>query len=226
VSKNIFQPIDLIVPFWKPTDWTSFDVVKKVRNQIKPNKVGHSGTLDPFAEGVLVLCIGKKTKESEKLMALKKEYIATIQLGIETDSLDKTGKVINEMPVLEFTKEKLNSILNEFIGESLQIPPMFSALKKNGIRLYKLARKGIEIKREPRKIYIYNIELINFNKSQITIKVECGKGTYIRTLAKDIAEKLGTCGYLSQLSRTKVGDYSAADSIQIENLNEWLSTIA
>jgi len=226
VSKNIFQPIDLIVPFWKPTDWTSFDVVKKVKNQIRPNKVGHSGTLDPFAEGVLVLCIGKKTKESEKLMALNKEYIATIQLGTETDSLDITGKVINELPVPEFSREKIKSILNGFIGESYQIPPMFSALKKNGIRLYKLARKGIEVEREPRKIFIYNIELINFNKNQITIKVECGKGTYIRTLAKDIAEKLDTCGYLSQLSRTKVGDYTESDSIQIENLNEWLSTIA
>ncbi len=226
MSKNIFQPIDLIVPFWKPTDWTSFDVVKKVKNQIRPNKVGHSGTLDPFAEGVLVLCIGKKTKESEKLMALNKEYIATIQLGTETDSLDITGKVINELPVPEFSREKIKSILNGFIGESYQIPPMFSALKKNGIRLYKLARKGIEVEREPRKIFIYNIELINFNKNQITIKVECGKGTYIRTLAKDIAEKLDTCGYLSQLSRTKVGDYTESDSIQIENLNEWLSTIA
>lgn len=226
MSKNIFQPLDLIVPFWKPTDWTSFDVVKKVKNQIRPNKVGHSGTLDPFAEGVLVLCIGKKTKESEKLMALNKEYIATIQLGAETDSLDITGKVINELPVPEFSNEKINSILDGFIGESFQIPPMFSALKKNGIRLYKLARKGIEVKREPRKIFIYNIELINFDKNQITIKVECGKGTYIRTLAKDIAEKLGTCGYLSQLSRTKVGHYTASNSIQIENLNEWLSTIA
>lgn len=226
MNKQIFQPLDLIVPFWKPTDWTSFDVVKKVRNKIKPNKVGHSGTLDPFAEGILVLCIGKKTKESERLMALQKEYIGTIQLGVETDTLDSTGKIIKELPVPDISKEKLSSVLNDFIGDSFQIPPMYSALKKNGTPLYKLARKGIEVERAPRQIHIYDIELIKFEKNQIKIRVECGKGTYIRTLAKDIAEKLNTCGYLTNLSRIKVGEYSEADSIQIENLNEWLATIA
>ena len=223
---SIFQPIDLVVPFWKPVDWSSFDVVKKVRNQIKPNKVGHSGTLDPFAEGVLVLCIGKKTKESERLMALKKEYIGTIQLGLETDTLDSTGEVIKKMDIPNLDNSKIESVLNDFIGEGYQIPPMYSALKKNGTPLYKLARKGVEVEREPRPIQIYDIELISFKDNKITIRVECGKGTYIRTLAKDIAGKLNTCGHLVQLSRTKVGDYSELDSIQIENLNEWLSTIA
>ena len=223
---SIFQPIDLVVPFWKPVDWSSFDVVKKVRNQIKPNKVGHSGTLDPFAEGVLVLCIGKKTKESERLMALKKEYIGSIQLGLETDTLDSTGEVIKKMDIPNLDNLKIESVLNDFIGEGYQIPPMYSALKKNGTPLYKLARKGVEVEREPRPIQIYDIKLISFKDNKITIRVECGKGTYIRTLAKDIAEKLNTCGHLVQLSRTKVGDYSQLDSIQIENLNEWLSTIA
>ena len=223
---SIFQSIDLVVPFWKPVDWSSFDVVKKVRNQIKPNKVGHSGTLDPFAEGVLVLCIGKKTKESERLMALKKEYIGSIQLGLETDTLDSTGEVIKKMDIPNLDNLKIESVLNDFIGEGYQIPPMYSALKKNGTPLYKLARKGVEVEREPRPIQIYDIELISFKDNKITIRVECGKGTYIRTLAKDIAEKLNTCGHLVQLSRTKVGDYSQSDSIQIENLNEWLSTIA
>jgi tRNA pseudouridine55 synthase len=223
---HIFQPLDIIVPFWKPIDWSSFDVVKKVRNQIKPNKVGHSGTLDPFAEGVLVLCIGKKTKESEKLMALKKEYIGTIQLGIETDTLDSTGLKINEKPIPTLDENNILSVLNEFIGDGFQIPPMYSALKKNGTPLYKLARKGIVIEREPRPIHIYDIELLSFTENKITFRVECGKGTYIRTLAKDISEKLNTCGHLINLSRTKVGNYSEIDSIQIENLNEWLSTIA
>ena len=223
---HIFQPLDIIVPFWKPIDWSSFDVVKKVRNQIKPNKVGHSGTLDPFAEGVLVLCIGKKTKESEKLMALKKEYIGTIQLGIETDTLDSTGLKINEKPIPTLDENNILSVLNEFIGDGFQIPPMYSALKKNGTPLYKLARKGIVIEREPRPIHIYDIELLSFTENKITFRVECGKGTYIRTLAKDISEKLNTCGHLINLSRTKVGNYSEMDSIQIENLNEWLSTIA
>ena len=223
--KQIFQPLDLIVPFWKPKDWTSFDVVKKVRNQIKPNKVGHSGTLDPFAEGILVLCIGKKTKESERLMSLKKEYIGTIQLGVETDTLDSTGQIIKELPIPKITEKKLIAVLNDFIGDSFQIPPMYSALKKNGTPLYKLARKGIKVEREPRPIHIYNIELLEFKDDKVTIRVECGKGTYIRTLAKDIAEKLNTCGFLTNLSRTKVGEYSESDSVQIENLNEWLSTI-
>ena len=223
---HIFQPLDIIVPFWKPIDWSSFDVVKKVRNQINPNKVGHSGTLDPFAEGVLVLCIGKKTKESEKLMALKKEYIGTIQLGIETDTLDSTGLKINEKPIPNLDENNILSVLNEFIGDGFQIPPMYSALKKNGTPLYKLARKGIVIEREPRPIHIYDIELLSFTENKITFRVECGKGTYIRTLAKDISEKLNTCGHLINLSRTKVGNYSEMDSIQIENLNEWLSTIA
>ena len=224
--KQQFQPLDIVVPFWKPIDWSSFDVVKKVRNQIKPNKVGHSGTLDPFAEGVLVLCIGKKTKESEKLMGLKKEYVGTIQLGVETDTLDSTGQIVLEKEIPELQEEEIISVLNEFIGDSFQVPPMYSALKKNGTPLYKLARKGIQVERDPRPIKIYDIELLKFEYNQITFRVECGKGTYIRTLAKDIADKLNTCGHLIQLSRTKVGDYSEIDSIQIENINEWLSTIA
>ena len=224
--KQQFQPLDIVVPFWKPIDWSSFDVVKKVRNQIKPNKVGHSGTLDPFAEGVLVLCIGKKTKESEKLMGLKKEYVGTIQLGVETDTLDSTGQIVQEKVISELKEGEIIAVLNEFIGDGFQIPPMYSALKKNGTPLYKLARKGIQVERDPRPIKIYDIELLKFEDNQITFRVECGKGTYIRTLAKDIADKLNTCGHLIQLSRTKVGDYSEMDSIQIENLNEWLSTIA
>ena len=224
--KQQFQPLDIVVPFWKPIDWSSFDVVKKVRNQIKPNKVGHSGTLDPFAEGILVLCIGKKTKESEKLMGLKKEYVGTIQLGVETDTLDSTGQIVQEKVISELKEGEIIAVLNEFIGDGSQIPPMYSALKKNGTPLYKLARKGIQVERDPRPIKIYDIELLKFEDNQITFRVECGKGTYIRTLAKDIADKLNTCGHLIQLSRTKVGDYSEMDSIQIENLNEWLSTIA
>tara|TARA_B100001029_G_C15057049_1_gene455202 strand:- start:360 stop:1040 length:681 start_codon:yes stop_codon:yes gene_type:complete len=226
MTRMLIGPIDLIVPFWKPIDWSSFDVVKKVRNKIKPNKVGHSGTLDPFAQGVLVLCIGRKTKESENLMTLKKEYIGTIKLGEETDTLDSTGKVIKKKSIPNLYDQCIKSVLNSFIGEGIQVPPMYSALKKNGIPLYKLARKGIIVEREARPIKIYDIELLSFEDSEIIFRVECGKGTYIRTLAQDIAKKLGTCGYLIQLSRTKVGNYSKLNSIQIDNLNEWLSTIA
>ncbi len=226
MNEVLTQSIDLVVPFWKPVEWSSFDVVKKVRNQVKPNKVGHSGTLDPFAEGVLVLCIGGKTKESGKIMALRKEYVGTIQLGIKTDTLDSTGAIIDESNVPLLNINNVRAVLNTFIGDGFQVPPMYSAIKRNGIPLYKLARKGITVKRDPRAIKIYDIELLNLEDNKIMFRVECGKGTYIRTLAEDIAKKLNTCGHLIQLSRTKVGNFSKTDSIQIENINEWISTIA
>lgn len=217
--------IDLIVPFWKPIDWSSFDVVKKVKNQIKPNKVGHAGSLDPFAEGVLVLCTGRKTKESDKLMLLQKEYEGTIKLGIETNTLDPTGTICKDLDVPKLNSEKINNILLQFMGRSYQVPPMFSALKRNGVPLYKLARKGINIKLEPRPINIYKIELLDYNNDEIKFKVSCSKGTYIRSLARDIANKLNTCGHLIHLCRTKVGSYTKANAIRIENLNEWLLSV-
>lgn len=217
--------IDLIVPFWKPIDWSSFDVVKKVKSQIKPNKVGHAGSLDPFAEGVLVLCTGRKTKESDKLMLLQKEYVGTIKLGIETNTLDPTGTICKDLDVPRLNSEKINNTLLQFMGISYQIPPMFSALKRNGVPLYKLARKGINIKLEPRPINIYKIELLDYKNDEIKFKVSCSKGTYIRSLARDIANKLNTCGHLIHLCRTKVGSYTKANAIRIENLNEWLSSV-
>lgn len=217
--------IDAIIPIWKPVSWTSFDVVKKIRSQIKPAKVGHTGTLDPFAEGILVLCTGKSTKLVEEMMDKKKEYEARIKLGQETDTLDPTGNLINTAPVPKLNKVGINAVLKNFVGKIRQVPPMFSALKINGTPLYKLARKGIEVEREPREITIDDIKLLNFTKDELLIHVKCGRGTYIRTLAKDIAQKLGTVGHLLSLKRTRVGDYYQIDCITIEEFPEWKSAI-
>ncbi len=218
--------MDAIVNVWKPIGWTSFDVVKKIRGSVKPSKVGHAGTLDPFAEGVLVICIGRMTKKVESLMDHEKEYVATIQLGAETDTLDTEGKVIKEAKITPLSNKKIESLLSTFLGESDQIPPMYSALKVNGKRLYKLAREGKVIERKPRKITITEIELLDNNKDSLKIRVKCGRGTYIRVLASDIANAMNTVGFLKSLVRTQVGNFKQEDSIPVENVAEWLSATA
>ena len=215
--------INAIIPIWKPVDWTSFDVVKNIRGQIKPAKVGHAGTLDPFAEGVLMLCTGEFTKKVESFMDKEKEYIADIQLGIETDTLDPTGNIVKTANIPGLSKEQIKMVLKIFIGNIKQEPPMFSALKVNGQPLYKSARRGINIPRKKRVISIHNIELIDFSKDIITIIVTCGRGTYIRSLAKDIAEKLNTVGHLAVLKRTRIGEYDKKNCIEVEDFSEWIS---
>ncbi|SVE56578.1 uncharacterized protein METZ01_LOCUS509432, partial [marine metagenome] len=182
--------INAIIPVWKPINWTSFDVVKKIRNQIKHSKVGHAGSLDPFAEGVLMLCTGKFTKKVESFMDKEKEYIATIKFGLETDTLDVTGKIVktSKLPIL--SNNIILYVLKQFVGSLKQEPPMYSALKVNGHPLYKYARNGIQIHRKLRDIIIYDIQLIDYDYETMTIKIICGRGTYIRSLAKDIAIKL------------------------------------
>ena len=218
--------MDAIVNVWKPIGWTSFDVVKKIRGSVRPSKVGHAGTLDPFAEGVLVICIGRMTKKVESLMDHEKEYVATIQLGAETDTLDTEGKVIKEAKITPLSNKKIKSLLSTFLGKSDQIPPMYSALKVNGKRLYELAREGKVIERKPRKITITEIELLDNNKDSLKIRVKCGRGTYIRVLASDIANAMNTVGFLKSLVRTQVGDFKQEDSIPVENVAEWLSATA
>ena len=215
--------INTIIPVWKPVDWTSFDVVKKIRAQIKPAKVGHAGTLDPFAEGVLMLCTGKFTKKVESFMNKDKEYLAEIQLGIETDTLDPTGNIVKTARIPDLSQVQIKGVLKIFIGNIKQEPPMFSAMKVNGQPLYRFARKGIIIPRKKRVISIHDIELIDFSKDIITIKVACGRGTYIRSLAKDIAEKLNTVGHLVVLKRTRIGEYDKKKCIEVEDFPEWIS---
>ena len=215
--------INYVIPMWKPVDWTSFDVVKKIRSHFKPAKVGHAGTLDPFAEGVLMLCTGEKTKSIESFMDQEKEYVAEIILGSETDTLDITGKVVKTSQIPKINKQSILDVLFNFTGDIMQEPPMYSALKYNGKPLYKLARKEITVFRKKREVRIYDIELQDFGVDSINIKVKCGRGTYIRSLARDIALNLGTVGHLNSLKRTRIGDYDEKSCITIKEFPEWLS---
>ncbi|KAA3596252.1 MAG: tRNA pseudouridine(55) synthase TruB [Calditrichaeota bacterium] len=205
---------------YKPENWTSFDVVAKLRNILRIKKIGHAGTLDPFATGVLVVCTGKATKQINTFVDTKKEYVGTVEFGKTTDSFDVTGKITSESSTEELTLEKIQEILPEFRGEILQTPPMFSAKKIKGKRLYKLARKGIEVERPPVQITIFELEILEANLPFVTFKVVCSKGTYIRALADDIGKRLGCGAYLQKLVRTKVGDFRVEDSITIESLIE------
>jgi tRNA pseudouridine55 synthase len=216
------ENLNLAVSVWKESDWTSNDVVKFIKPHVYPNKIGHAGTLDPFAKGVLVLCIGKMTKEVSSIMDSKKEYLVKVYLGKRTDSLDVTGNITYTKKYIPQTDKKIKSILKDFEGTIDQIPPMFSALKINGTRLYTLARAGIIIPRKPRKINIEKITLIRSNKKSIVISVRCGKGTYIRSLARDIANRLGTEGFVMELTRTKVGNFNEINSIDSKDLKNWL----
>jgi len=215
--------IDLIQPFWKPVAWTSFDVVKKVRSVTRVRKVGHAGTLDPFAERVLVLCLGKATKRVSRLMDLDKEYLAKVKLGVATDTLDPAGIVTDTAPVPALSRDDIVETLDRFVGTIEQVPPMFSALKVNGTRLYQLARAGKTVPRDSRKVRVYGIELIAWRPpDELELQVTCGKGTYVRTLAADLAQALNTIGHLTALTRTRVGPYGQADAIRMDQLASWI----
>lgn len=213
--------MDGIILVNKEKDFTSHDVVSIVK-KITESKVGHTGTLDPNATGVLPLLIGNATKISKYLINHDKEYEAVIQLGKKTTTADVEGEVIEEKEVLEKAYIECENILKSFIGKQKQTPPAYSAIKVNGKKLYSYAREGIKIEIEPRSIEIYNIELMNINKEekQISFRVSCSKGTYIRSLCEDIAEKLGTVGYMKDLKRTKVGDFEIKEAITIDELKE------
>lgn len=201
----------------KEANWTSFDICAKIRRMFNTKKVGHSGTLDPFAEGLMIVCLGQATKIIPFLEHYNKTYEATIKLGEETDTLDNTGNIIYKKEVLDYSLEEINQVLNSFLGKSQQIPPMYSALKHDGVPLYSLAREGIEIERAARDIEIYNIELIEYQKPFLTFKCQVSKGTYIRTLAKDIASKLSTVGHLVKLKRTNIDKF---DLSMTKNVND------
>ena len=208
----------MILNINKPIGWTSFDVVKKIRFITREKKVGHGGTLDPFAEGVLVIATGKDTKQLTEITGTDKTYIATIKLGEITNTLDTEGIIIEKKEIPSLNDDKIIKVLNTFLGETRQIPPMFSAKKIGGKRLYELARKNIEVKRESVLVNIKEITLLDYNTEKISFSVTSSKGTYIRVLGKDIAEKLGTVGYLKSLKRIKVGSFTITDS---KSLNEF-----
>ncbi|NQV15228.1 tRNA pseudouridine(55) synthase TruB [bacterium] len=206
----------------KPMDWTSFDVVRKIRYTTRIKKVGHAGTLDPFATGVLIVLTGKNTKRQNEFMDMPKTYEAEICLGHAMDTGDRTGAIIQSQPVPDLTEEKVISVFDTFKGEIEQIPPMYSAKKVNGKTLYKLARRGKTVERQPAKIIIHRIELISITNDQLTIRVDCGRGTYIRVLAEDIGRELGTVAHVKELRRTAVGNYRVEDAQSIpEFIENW-----
>lgn len=207
-----------IINIYKEKGYTSHDVVAITRKLLNQKKIGHTGTLDPDAEGVLPLCIGKATKAVEFLTNQKKYYKATLEFGITTTTQDNSGEVISRRKV-DFDINKIKDAVFSFVGEYEQIPPMYSAIKINGKRLYQLAREGKTVERKPRKITIYNIDIISFiPPNQIEIDVICSKGTYIRTLCADIGEKLGFGAYMKNLLRTKVGQFDIKNSIRLDEL--------
>lgn len=207
----------------KPVDWTSFDVVNKIRRITGIKKVGHAGTLDPFATGVLVICLGPATKQSGELMNLPKEYIAEIELGRETDTMDVTGKTILEKEVPELTQSSIEATFEALTGEVEQEVPAYSAAKIKGKRMYKLAREGKEMPQVFKKVTIEAIDLLDFSEKTIRIRVLCGRGTYIRTLGRDIARALNTAGFLKTLVRTRVGDFRIENAQSIEEFQEQLA---
>ena len=213
--------MDGIIVINKPKNYTSHDIVRKVK-KILNKKVGHTGTLDPNATGVLPLLIGKGTELSKYLINHNKTYEAVLQLGEKRDTGDCEGNILDSKPVqIEcLDKAKIQNIFQSLIGKQQQIPPIYSAIKINGKKLYEYARKGEKVEIQPREIEIYSLEIININieKKQIEFRVKCSKGTYIRTLCENIAEKLQTLGYMKELKRTQVGEFELKDAITIEEL--------
>ncbi len=209
--------MDGILNVYKESGWTSFDVVAKLRGILKERKIGHTGTLDPAAEGVLPVCIGKATKVCSLLTDTGKTYSAVLLLGKRTDTEDLTGKVLQESPVT-CSEEDLRRAAGSFIGEQQQIPPMYSARKVNGKRLYELARKGMEAERRPRAVTIEEIRFERIELPEAEMTVRCSKGTYIRTLCSDIGDALGCGGCMKQLLRTRVGTFSIEESHRLNEI--------
>ncbi len=213
-----FSSLDGAILIDKPAGPTSHDVVDAIRRRFQIKKVGHCGTLDPNATGLLIIVLGRGTKLSEKLMGDDKVYEGTIKFGETTDSYDSDGELTASLPVPPITLEQLNEEATKFIGDQMQMPPMVSAIKKNGVPLYKLARKGIEVEREPRLIHIYNFRFTNYAEPLGEFRVACTKGTYIRSIAHDLGQKLGCGAHLTTLRRSVSGKFDVADAIKLDDV--------
>ncbi|MEE3484950.1 MAG: tRNA pseudouridine(55) synthase TruB [Bacteroidales bacterium] len=220
-----------ILYFDKPLRWTSFDLVNKARNIIryqlgvKKLKIGHAGTLDPLATGVMIVCTGKCTKQIDTFQYQTKEYIATLQIGSTTPSFDLETEVDGVYPTEHITEELLKETLSKFIGEIKQVPPVYSAVKINGKRAYQYARKGEEVEIKPKTLVIDEIELLSFADNVATIRVVCSKGTYIRALARDIGLELNSGAHLIALKRTRIGDVKVDDCVSIEKFESMIQAI-
>ena len=213
-----FDSFDGALLIDKPAGPTSHDVVDAIRRRFKIKKVGHCGTLDPNATGLLIILLGKATKLSEKLMSDDKVYEGTIKFGETTESYDSDGEIVATAPVPPSTLDQFNELSATFIGDLLQTPPMVSAVKKDGVPLYKLARKGIEVERKPRLVHIYNFRFSSYTEPHAEFRIACTKGTYVRSIAHDLGQKIGWGAHLTALRRTVSGKFDAKDSLPLEEL--------
>jgi len=220
-KRNSLPDPDGVLLVDKPQEWTSHDVVAKIRNVFELNKVGHGGTLDPNATGLIAILIGRGTRLSAKVMGSDKTYEGEILLGVETNSQDTDGEIVAEKEPSGITKEQILAEMKAALGDQMQIPPMVSAIKKNGVPLYKLARKGEEIERDPRFIHIYKFALKSVEPPHATFEVMCTKGTYVRTLVHDLGRRLGCGACLSQLRRTRSGEFDISTVWNLDDLLTW-----
>ena len=218
-SKNIFEEGQVLL-INKPLEWTSFDVVKKVRNIIRVKKVGHAGTLDPLATGLLIVCTGKFTKKINEYMAQEKEYTGTFTLGATTPTYDLESEPGNFKSVESVTADTIRTVTKKFIGEIMQVPPAHSAIKQEGKRVYELARQGKEVILEPRKLTIHEFEIVSVDMPLVYFRVVCSTGTYIRSLAHDFGQELGCGAYLSSLCRSRIGSFLLQDAMNLEAFEE------
>lgn len=221
-------PSGIVIPINKPYEWTSTDVVRKVKSRLrnlgyKKIKIGHAGTLDPLATGVLLVCIGKATKQAEALQSEEKEYITTIELGATTVSYDCEHMVNERFPYEHITVEAVKEALNSFIGEQEQVPPIYSAKMINGKRAYLYAREGEEVEMRKALVKFYEMELLDFSLPKITIRMKCSKGTYVRSVARDLGLMLGSGGYLTGLCRTQSGSYKVSECYSLDEVLEALT---
>ena len=209
-----------IIPINKPSGWTSFDVVNKIKHMVKPRKVGHLGTLDPMATGVLLVTVGKATKLFDLMQEKKKTYVAEFEFGKLTDTLDITGEIVDTKPVANISLDELSSVCANFVGEIDQIPPKYSAKSINGKRAYELARNNVEFEIPAKKVKVFDIKVLELNGKTFKLEIECGSGTYIRSIGRDIAQKLGTVATMTSLIRTKVGSIDIEKAYDISNIDK------
>ena len=221
----------VVLLFDKPLEWTSFNLVSKVRSLLyhrlsyKKLKVGHAGTLDPLATGLLIVCVGKATKTVPQLQDYEKEYLATFMLGATTPSYDLETQIDQHYPTEHITQESVEKVIKGFLGPQMQIPPLFSAKMVNGKRAYKLARRGVDMQLEPSPVVIFEMELVQIEMPQVTIRIKCSKGTYIRALARDFGERLQSGAHLVQLRRTAIGSLSVDNAITLEEFERIITSM-
>ena len=219
----------VVLLFDKPLEWTSFNLVSKVKSLLfhrlgyKKIKVGHAGTLDPLATGLLVVCVGRATKKVSEIQELEKEYVAKFCLGSTTPSYDLETEINERFPTDHISQQKVEDALQCFVGPQMQIPPLFSAKSVNGGRAYKLARRGVDMELDPSAIEIHEVELLEFNMPYITVRVKCSKGTYIRSLARDIGRKLESGAHLVELNRAAIGHFNVKDAFTLESFEKIIS---